>query len=230
MSRRLRILVALIAAVLPACNVTSPSPAPQTWAFLGASTTAGQLASRRPLAWVPLLQESVAADGIWIVNLAVVGATTFNWMPVAQAVPGRPAPFRFNNIEAAMAYKPNVVLLNATNNDLVVGATVDQSIANLLALRAIATQGGAIVVMLSTQPRNLPNAQISQMAQIDSRLRPLFGDCFVDIQSPLTASNGRILAQFDSGDGIHPNDAGHAVIFQRVNALVESGRCIPPIR
>ena len=31
---------------------------------------------------------------------------------------------------------------------------------------------------------------------------------------------------YDSGDGVHPNDAGHAVIAGRVVSLIDSRRCV----
>ena len=81
-------------------------------------------------------------------------------------------------------------------------------------------------VMLSTQPRNFPDAALALLPMIDARLAPSFGDCFVDIRTPLAGTDGRMAPSYDSGDGIHPNDAGHAVIFQRVDAALQSGRCV----
>ena len=204
-----------------------PQVAPGIWVALGASTTAGFLASGPSRAWVPRLQAAVDGRGVAILNLAVPGSITSQWMSAnTPAVAGRPAPLSANNIDAAMRERPTLLLLNATNNDLVVGIGIDETFANLLAIRAIGAAGNASVVMISTQPRNLSDADLSQLRTLDARLSAAFGDCFVDIRTPLAGPDGRLAAANDAGDGVHPNDAGHAIIFQRVDALLQSGRCV----
>ena len=208
-------------------SATAPRVAPGTWAVLGASTPAGFSVSAPSQAWVARLQAAVAGNGVTVVNLSLPGLVTYNWMSLSAPIPpGRMAPFPANNIDAAMAQQPKLLLLNATNNDLVVGYSPDETVANLLAIRAIAVAGGATVLMLSTQPRDLPDAARASLPVIDARLAPTFGDCFVDIRTPLAAADNRLLPVYDSGDGIHPNDAGHAVIFQRVDLALQSGRCV----
>jgi len=31
-----------------------------------------------------------------------------------------------------------------------------------------------------------------------------------------------------TNNGLHPNDAGHAIIFEQVDAVLQSGRCVAP--
>lgn len=240
------IAVAVLIATAVACgqSITSPTPvppplassappraAPGTWVFLGSSTTAGFTTTSPSLTWVARLQAALAGRDITIVNIALPGAVTYNWMSQSARVPpGRPGPAPPNNIDTAVAQRPTLVLLNATTNDVAASYSVDETIANLLAIRAVAESGGARVVMLSTQPRDLPAAGRAQLPVIDARLASAFGDCFVDIRTPLASADGRMLPVYDSGDGIHPNDAGHEVIFQRVDAALQSGRCVAPPR
>ena len=40
------------------------------------------------------------------------------------------------------------------------------------------------------------------------------------------AADGRINPLYDSGDGVHPNDAGHALIFSRVKSVLDSANCV----
>ena len=127
-----------------------------------------------------------------------------------------------------MRERPTLLLLNATNNDLVVGIGIDETLANLLAIRAIAAAGNASVVMISTQPRSLSDADLSQLRALDARLAAAFGGCFVDIRTPLAGPDGRLATAYDAGDGVHPNDAGHAIIFQRVDSVLQSGRGVTP--
>jgi acyl-CoA thioesterase I len=229
-----RALVTIAGLVASSCStpVTAPSrPAPRVapgiWVALGASTTAGFIVSSPSRAWVPWLQAAVEGRGVAILNLAVAGSITPQWM-TANTPPaaGRPAPLSGNNIDAAMREHPTLLLLNATNNDLVVGIGIDETVANLLAIRAIGFAGNASVVMISTQPRSLSDADLAQLRTLDGRLAAAFGDCFVDIRTPLAGPDGRLVAAYDAGDGVHPNDAGHAIIFQRVNAVLQSGRCV----
>jgi len=70
------------------------------------------------------------------------------------------------------------------------------------------------------------HADLSQLRTLDSRLAAAFGECFVDIRTPLAGPGGRLAASYDAGDGGRPNDAGHAIIFQRVDAVLQSGRCV----
>ena len=239
-SHRLRAIVVVAAVIAGACSnaITSPSPvspasvsspatAPGTWVFLGSSTTAGFTTSSPSQAWVSRLASSLTGRGVTIVNIAVPGAVTYDWMPLSAPVPpGRPRPMPAHNIDAAMAERPSLVLLNATTNDLAANYSIDETEANLLAIRAIAVAGGATVMMLSTQPRNLSDTDRARLQVIDARLASGFGGCFVDIRTPLAGPDNRLAAAFDSGDGIHPNDAGHDVIFRRVDAALLSGRCI----
>ena len=46
------------------------------------------------------------------------------------------------------------------------------------------------------------------------------------VEQWLAGPDGRLAAAYDAGDGVHPNDAGHAIIFQRVDAVLQSGRCV----
>jgi len=210
------ISIASLAAVACGNSVTAPSSsapqvAPGIWVALGASTTAGFIVSTPSRAWVPRLQAVVEGKGVAILNLAVAGSITSQWMPL---------------LNAAMRDRPTLVLMNATNNDLVAGIGIDETLANLLALRAMAAAGGASVVMISTQPRNLSEADLLRLRMLDGQLAAAFRPCFVDIYSPLAGPDGRLAAVYDAGDGVHPNDAGHAIIFQRVDAVLLSGRCV----
>ena len=112
------------------------------------------------------------------------------------------------------------------SNDTALGYAVDETVRNLLAIRAEALARGATVVLLSTQPRALTPAHLAKMPQIDARLQAAAGDCFVELREALAGPDGRLAPAYDSGDGVHPNDAGHALIFQRVKALIDGGRCV----
>jgi lysophospholipase L1-like esterase len=200
--------------------------APGTWSVLGSSVTAGAAASSPSQAWVAKLAAAVGASGVTIANLAVSGSNTYHWMPASAAPPaGRPAPYA-NNIDAAMAPQPKLLILSATTNDLASGFSADEMVGNLLALRTFARGRGATVLVLSTLPRNLPDAVRALLPSVDDRLATVAGNCFVALRAALAAPDGRLAASYDIGDGVHANDAGHALIFNLVDAALQSGRCV----
>ena len=204
----------------------SPLVAPGTWAVIGSSSAAGAGAGSGQ-AWVVQLQSAVQGRGVQISNLARGGTTTYQGLPASAApVPGRPAPDVAFNIDAALSGTSKLVLVSYPSNDTALDYAVDETLRNLLTIRAEALARGASVVLLSTQPRALTPAQLAQMPEIDSGLRAAAGDCFVELREALAGSDGRLAPAYDSGDGVHPNDAGHALIFQRVRALIDGGRCV----
>jgi acyl-CoA thioesterase I len=241
MTRRpFAVLTAVVTVVAISCgnSITSPSDlglappaggagltAPATWVVLGSSTAAGFAVSASQ-SWVSKLESAVSGSGVTVMNLAFSGAVTYHWLPSSMPAPlGRPAPLPAHNIDAAMTRRPALVLVNATTNDVADNYSVDETVANLLAVRSLAVTGGATVMMLSTQPRGFGDSERAKLPVIDARLAASFGDCFVDIRTPLAAADGRLSPSFDSGDGIHPNDRGHEVIFQRVDQALRSRRC-----
>jgi lysophospholipase L1-like esterase len=64
------------------------------------------------------------------------------------------------------------------------------------------------------------------LAEIDRGLAELAGACFVPLQAALADVDGGIAAAYAAGDGIHLNDAGHALVLQRVQAVLDAGRCV----
>ena len=210
----------------PAEPRVSPLVAPGTWAVIGSSSAAGAGASSGQ-AWVARLQSAVQGGNVQISNLARGGTTTYQGLPASAApVAGRPAPDATFNIDAALSGTPKLVLVSYPSNDTALSYAVDETLRNLLAIRAEALARGAAVVLLSTQPRALTPAQLAQMPQIDAGLRAAAGDCFVELREALAGPDGRLAPAYDSGDGVHPNDAGHALIFQRVRSLIDGGRCV----
>jgi lysophospholipase L1-like esterase len=61
---------------------------------------------------------------------------------------------------------------------------------------------------------------------LDRLLKPVLTDCFVDIYAMLAGPDGGLSPTFDSGDGVHLNDAGHALVFNEVKAVLQQKRCV----
>jgi lysophospholipase L1-like esterase len=234
------LLALLFAAALAGCGgggnaapapAPSPAPAPAVqpgaWVVLGSSTAAGSGASSASAAWVNGLAVHHAARGVALTNLAVGGTTTCEALPTGSAPqPGRPAVDAAHNTSAALALGPKLVLISFPTNDTALGYSVDETVTNLLAMRSALQAGGAAVVLLSTQPRNLSDALLARLPQIDQRLADAAGACFVAVRTALAGPDGRLAPAYDAGDGVHPNDAGHALILQRVEDRLAAGDCV----
>ena len=205
---------------------SAPVVAPGAWVVLGSSTAAGAGASAGA-GWVDRLREGVAFAGVSVHNLAKGGTVTYEGLSASEPpVPGRPAPDASINVDRALELAPRLILVSWPTNDTALGYSADETVRNLLAIRASASARGVPAILLSTQPRAMPDAQLALLPRIDERLAAELGPCFVAVREALAAPDGTIAPAFDSGDGVHPNDAGHALIHDRVRAAVDSGRCV----
>jgi lysophospholipase L1-like esterase len=237
--RRARVRSWFVASIFPTalvavgCSNTSPTPAvptvaPGAWAVIGSSITAGQGASTASLAWVAQIGATYAPFGVTVTNLGVGGSQTWHWLPTGTTNPaGKPAPYA-NNIDAALALNPKVLMMSASTNDLANGSTGDDTINNLTTLRNYAVARGVTVIIQGPIPRTggLTDAQRATLPSINQRAHTLAGNCFTSLLTSLGTSDYKLASQYDVGDGVHTNDAGHAVIFHATDDLLKSGTCI----
>jgi acyl-CoA thioesterase-1 len=173
-----------------------------------------------------VLRDTYSARSVGIANLALAGTVTYQALPTGSYTPNRPSPLPGSNIDAALNYYPKAVLVSYPTNDIAAGYTVDEIVANVTRIRQVANARGVPVIVLGTQPRNLTASQLALLQPLDQRLAALFSPCFVAVRVALAGADGRLAPIYDSGDGTHPNDAGHAVIAARVVSLIDSGRCV----
>jgi len=103
---------------------------------------------------------------------------------------------------------------------------VDETVHNLLTIRSAAPAKGISVIIVSTQPAALTAAQLAVLPQIDARMSAAVAPCFAAVREALAGPDGRLNPIYDSGDGLHPNDAGHAVIASKVEGVIDSGQCV----
>ena len=202
-----------------------PSVGAGTWVVMGSSTAAGTGVGAGKK-WSDLLQLRLADRSAKIENIAKPGAVTYQGLSTATApVPNRPLPDPAINIDQALSRTPVVLILAYPTNDTVSGYSVDEVINNLAAIRGAALSKGIPVLVLSTQPRNVTQGQTEQLKQIDSLLASRVGGCFVNVRPLLAGPDERFMPGYDSGDGIHPNEAGHRVIADAILATIDSGTC-----
>ncbi len=209
----------------PATPTAVPLVAPGTWVVMGSSTASGAGATSQ--SWADRLKAAYAASSVTVVNIAKGGTTTYAALPASSPpVSGRPAPDPSANVDAALARSPKLVLVAYPSNDTASGFSVDETVRNLLAVRSAAQAGGAAVIILSTQPLTLPPARLALLPQIDARVSAAVAPCFVPVREALAAPDGTLSPTYDSGDHLHLNDAGHAVIFSKLASVIDSGQCV----
>jgi len=195
---------------------------------LGSSTAAGTGASVYDSSWVERLQaefrkNTVAGNPDTIVtNLAVGGTTTYYVMPTGYIPPaGRPAPDQEHNVTKALSFAPELILINFPTNDIGAGYTQKEYMDNLRYLFHYINNAGTRVYIATTQPRSQYdfNKRLSLFQLVDS-VKNNFGMYGIDFWSDLATTDGQynLLPQVNSGDGVHVNNLGHRLLFQRVKA------------
>lgn len=199
-------------------------------AVLGSSTAAGTGASQPGRSWVGLLQAWLAkTKGGNITNLAAPGVLSTSALCTQQTNSNRSeliAPTR--NIDHALKLGATHFILAFPSNDTTNGMPAEQTIRNFLAMRQCAQSNDKVrVAVMSSLPRDgLTKPQNATIAQIDSTMRKEFGNCFINVRNALAdEGNENIRHDLSAGDGVHFNDAGHAIIFSIVKRFMESGQC-----
>jgi len=237
-AHKARLLALVLPFVLGACGggaatdtpVAPVAPVAQlqagTWVVMGSSTAAGAGAPAGK-GWVALVGAAYAARGVQVANIAQGGTVTYEGLSASTApVASRPAPNPALNIDQALSRKPVLLILAYPGNDTAHNYGPDETVNNLLTIRSQALAAGVPVVVTSSQPRNLSDAQLTQLRAIDARLSANVGPCFVEVRAALAGPDGRLAPAYDSGDGVHPNEAGHEQISLAVRNTLDSGRCI----
>lgn len=206
-------------------TATAPLISAGTWVVMGSSTAAGVRVTEGKK-WSDLLQANLSTQGVKIANIARGATYTYNGLSTnTPLVPNRPLPDPSINIDKALSLKPVVLMLAYPTNDTADGYSIDETVNNIASMRNTAIANGVQVLVLSTQPRNLTTAQLAQLQQIDTRLAASVGPCFVNVHQLLAGPDDHLALAYDSGDGIHPNDAGHRVIAEAILKTVNSSLC-----
>lgn len=192
---------------------------------IGSSTVSGEGASPRDNAWLNLLNNYLNSLGlsVTLINLGASGTTTFNGLPSSFATPSNAnplptdQPFLNHNITYALSLDPDIVLIAYPSNDLVLNFTMTQYLANLRTIYDSVRAQGKIAFVSTSQPRNDQPNPIRLLLQTakDSILAEFAGhvlDFWTPLADPVTLG-------FKGGltdDAIHPNNAGHLLLFQTI--------------
>ncbi len=196
----------------------SGTSGPVVIVVLGSSTAAGSGASTPSRAWVNRYRTFLQRfrHSAQVINLAKGGYTTYKVMPSGTIPPpARPAPDPDRNITKALSFNPNAIIINLPSNDAAGGYSVSEQLANYDVIIATANTQGVPVWISTTQPRNLSVSGRQNLLTMRDSTFARFGNKAIDFWNGIARENGKIHPEFDSGDGTHLNDAGHAILFER---------------
>lgn len=188
---------------------------------LGSSTAAGTGPAHWDSAWVNRFRHAaLAVDSLRVVtNYGVGGFTTYHIMPDGFVPPpGRPNPAQDLNITKALNVGADAIIINLPSNDQVNGYSIQETIANYDTLMAIAAASKVQIWLSTTQPRNTSQAIRDVLMEMRDSTYALYGDYAVDFWTDIANPDGTVNPIYDSGDGVHLNDAAHGVLFSRVDA------------
>ncbi len=193
--------------------------------IMGSSTAEGNGASNYNNSWagkVTSFYNQNTSDGIdtTVTNIALGGLTTYQEMPTDFVPPtGRPAPDPNRNVNKALSYSPDVIIINLPTNDMASGFTKVEFMNNLRAMYQRITTAGVRCYITTSQPRtNLGTEWRDSLKTLKDSIINNFGLYAVDFWTDLVSSDGQnnIAAAYNSGDNVHVNDAGHNLLYIRV--------------
>lgn len=153
-----------------------------------------------------------------VINLAKGGYTSYHIMATGNSVSGKPSPDVDRNITKALALAPDVIIINMPTNDAANAYTISETMSNFAAIIALATAENVPVYISTSQGRNFDTGPEKRLLLIDltAQINSTYGANALDFWTTLANSNGTINPLYDSGDGIHLNDAGHDILYNRV--------------
>jgi lysophospholipase L1-like esterase len=149
-----------------------------------------------------------------LTNLAVGGYTTYNMQPSDYKPPaGRPAPVVGHNITTALSLKPNVIIVNMPSNDQADNFPVSEQMANYDRVATLAAAAHVQLWVTTTQPRNFTDpAQLKNLMDARDAIKQKYMPRVLDFWTPFAQADGTQMPQYGAGDGIHLNDAAHAIL------------------
>ncbi len=186
---------------------------------LGSSTAAGTGPSSSDSTWVnryrKYLQKINPANQV--TNLAQGGTTTYEIMPDwFVAPPGRRVTNPARNVTQAISISADAIVINMPSNDAALGYSVAEQLFNFNTIVASADSAGIPVWVCTTQPRNFSATQIQVQMDVRDSVLAIYGNKAIDFWTTIANTTGTIDSLYDSNDGVHLNDAGHRILFQRV--------------
>lgn len=188
---------------------------------LGSSTAAGGGATPRDSGWVFKYTDSMKRinAAYQVFNLAGSGYTTYAMQPGNFVPPpGRPLPLPRNNIDTALTLRPDALIINFPSNDAAYNYSLQEQMDNFIRVTDTAAAHHIPVWVTTTQPRDgFTASQVALQLEMKSWIETYYGDRSIDFWTGIATAKDSISSQFHV-DGIHVNNAGHEIFYERVLA------------
>jgi len=193
----------------------------QRWVVMGSSSAFGAGASSYATSWAGRLTEYAKGEGIEVINIARGGYLTYQGLSSrCEVSASRFQPDADHNVDKALELNPDLVIVSFPSNDSAYGYLAEESAFNLLLMRELLVREEVVTVVMGAQPRNMAANRQQQLLQLDTLLDERIKACLVKVYEPLVDSAGNLAAQFNAGDGVHVNDAGHAILYERLHTVL----------
>lgn len=188
--------------------------------ILGSSTAAGTGATTFDSSWVGRFTQYVLRKNPanQIINYGISGLRTYqNLRPNGYVPPAnRPVPSTAYNITQALSQDPDAIIINMPSNDASSNYTLAEQQANFEEALRLADSAGVPVWATTTQPRNnFTASQTQNLVDMRNWIISRFGNKAIDFWTNVANADGTISSAYNA-DGIHVNNAGHALFYSRV--------------
>ena len=186
---------------------------------LGSSTAAGIGASNEDSSWVGRYRNYLQSINPTneVVNLAISGTTTYHIMPDGYVPPsGTFDPVPGYNITEAIRLQADAIIVNMPSNDASRGYDAAVQMHNFKTIAHEADSAGVPIWICTTQPRDLSTSKIQIQLEVRDSILSYFGTHAIDFWTTIADTNNLPNPLYDFGDGIHLNDAGHRILFDRI--------------
>lgn len=193
---------------------------PITIVVLGSSTAEGIGTKPRDSSWVNRFRVYVQTFNPenQVINLGKGGFSTYEIMPTGVETPrNRPFPDTLRNIDKALSYAPDGIIINMPSNDVGNGYPIEEQLANFRRLASILDSNGVELFVTTSQPRNFPKKhdRLAQHQVYDS-IRAIFYNNYIDFYTGFSDAEDQLASEFNSGDGVHMNNGAHRILLDRV--------------
>ena len=203
-----------------------------TIVVLGSSTAYGTGATPEENSWVNLYDSALFQKNtkLNIINLGYPGLTTYQILPTGTTLPNEVVETidEDRNITKALTYNPTAIIVNMPSNDTANGYSVTSQLQNYATLNTVATNNSVQMWIATPQPRNFSTtSKIQTQIDVKDEMFSIYTDKAIDFWSDIDDVDGKILSNLDFGDGIHINNTGHNILFNRVlNKNIEEFTCL----
>ena len=188
--------------------------------ILGSSTAAGTGPTVRDSAWVWMYRDVLfqCDTRFRVTNLARGGFTTYNILPSGSAIPGNVSQSidTARNVTKALSLEPDAIIINLPSNDAANAYPVADQLSNYAAIVEVLKPDSIPVWVCTPQPRNFSESRRDIQLELIDSTYAVFGERTIDFWTGLNTPDNGVSIEFDSGDGVHLNNAGHRILLDRV--------------